>query len=284
MDPPHQSYGAIQEGRATTGHVHADDEENARLLPTSNSQSSHMRFRDHMKEGIDTDGGEFILILGYIITGLIDGSAVFIWGAFASMQTGNTIYLGLGLAEPSSANRWIKSLLSISCFCLGATVFAWFHRFFGAKKRWVMFSSYLFQTLLIVAAAIIVSLDRTTTEDKEKVRWPVMVPLAFMAVGSSGQCVSSRALDKNSLTSVVLTSIYCDLFSDPRLLSFSGSSNPSRNQRLAAPICVLLGALVGGFWARSEIGLQGALWTAAGLKFCVVLAWAEWKIAPEVED
>ncbi|KAE9964489.1 hypothetical protein EG328_010421 [Venturia inaequalis] len=281
MTPTHQSYGSVEEGRATNGHAR-HSEENAPLLSKSTSKSSYSRLHDHMNQEIDTNGGEFILLFGYIITGLIDGSSVFIWGAFASMQTGNTIYLGLGLANPSSGNRWIKSILSITCFCLGATVFAWYHRFFTPKKRWVMFSSYLFQMLLTVAAATIVTLDRTTEEDKEGLRWAVLVPLALMAVSGSGQCVSSRALDKNSLTSVVLTSIYCDLFSDPRLLSFSG--NPSRNQRVAAPICVFLGALAGGFWAHSEIGLPGALWTAAGLKFCTVVAWTGWRIAPENHD
>lgn len=281
MAPAQQRYGSIEEGRATNGHTRADNEESP-LLSKSNPTTPLSKFRSHMNQEIDTDRGEFVLLLGYIITGLIDGSAVFIWGAFASMQTGNTIYLGLGLADPSSGNRWVKSLLSISCFCLGATVFAWYHRFFGAKKRWVMISSYLLQTLLIVAAAVIVTLDGTTEEDKEKLRWAVMVPLALMAFGSVGQCISSRVLDKNSLTSVVLTSIYCDLFSDPRLLSFSG--NPSRGQRMAAPIGVLLGALAGGFWAHSDIGLPGALWTAAGFKFCIVVAWMKWKVAPENQD
>lgn len=277
MARTNQGYGAIEEGRATNGHPRADAE-NAPLLPKSTSKSVSSRFRNHMNTDIDTNRGEYVLLLGYIITGLVDGSAVFIWGAFASMQTGNTIYLGLGLTDPSSGTRWIMSLLSMACFCIGATVFAWYHRFFTPKKRWVMFSSYLVQMLLIIAAATIVTLDKTTEADKGKLRWQVMLPLALMAIGSSGQCVSSRALDKNSLTSVVLTSIYCDLFSDPRLLSLSG--NPSRNQRVAAPVCVLVGALIGGFWAHGSTGLSGALWTAAGLKLCIVIAWAVWKTAP----
>jgi uncharacterized membrane protein YoaK (UPF0700 family) len=278
MVPTNQGYGTVEEGRATNGHVDADDE-SAPLLSKSASKSSVHRFRDYMKQDIDTGHGDLVLLLGYIITGLVDGSAVFIWGAFASMQTGNTVYLGLGLADPSSGNRWIKSLLSISCFCLGAAAFAWYHRFFTPKTRWVMFSSYLFQTLLIISAATIVTLDKTTEADKEKLRWDVMLPLAMVAIGSSGQAVSSRALERNSLTSVVLTSIYCDLFSDPRLLSWSG--NPTRNQRVAAPICVLIGAVAGGFWAHSSWGLPGALWTAAALKMCIVFAWTVWKAAPE---
>jgi len=281
MVPSNQNYGTAEEGRAANGNIPTDDE-NAPLLSKQTSQNSFRQFQSHMNENLDTDHGDLVLLLCYIITGLVDSSAVFIWGAFASMQTGNTIYLGLGLADPSSGNRWIKSLLSISCFCFGAAVFGWYHRFFTPRKRWVMFSSYLFQTLLIVGAALIVTLDQTSEADKEKLRWEVMLPLAMVAFGSSGQAVSSRALEKNSLTSVVLTSIYCDLFSDPRLLSLSG--NPTRNQRLAAPICVLVGAVAGGFWAHSEYGLPGALWTAAALKMCVVFVWIVWKEDKEQHD
>jgi uncharacterized membrane protein YoaK (UPF0700 family) len=274
MVPANQGYGTVEEGRATNGHVYADDE-SAPLLWKSTSRNSFEGFQRHMNQDIDTDHGDLILLLCYIITGLVDSSAVFIWGAFASMQTGNTIYLGLGLADPSSGNRWIKSAVSISCFCFGAAFFAWYHRFFTPRKRWVLFTSYLFQTLLIIAAAVIVTLDKTTSADKEKLRWEVLLPLAMVAIGSSGQAVSSRALEKNSLTSVVLTSIYCDLFSDPGLLSLLG--NPTRNQRATAPICVLIGAVGGGFWAHSSFGLPGALWTAAVIKLFIVLAWMVWK-------
>jgi len=228
-----------------------------------------------MIQSLSPKHGDIILLMCYIITGLVDSSAVFIWGAFVSMQTGNSIYLGLGLADPTSSTRWIKSLISIASFCLGSTAFAWFHRFAGAKKRWVLFCSYLFQTALIIAAAIVVTLDKTDKSGGNDLRWEVLVPLALVAFGSSGQAVSSRALEYNSLTSVVLTSIYCDLFSDPKLLSLEG--NTTRNQRLAAPIALLVGAVGGGVWSRSEIGLAGALWTAAGLKTVIVAIWLGWK-------
>lgn len=278
MVPQSQSYGTAGESRATNGHIYASSE-SAPLLSKHPSQPPFRRFLAHMNQDVDTSHGDLILLFCYIITGLVDSSAVFIWGAFASMQTGNTIYLGLGLADPSSGNRWIKSLLSISCFCFGAACFGWYHRFFTPRKRWVLSSSYLVQTLLITTAATIVTLDKTSPADKEKLRWEVLLPLALVAFGSSGQAIGSRALEHNSLTSVVLTSIYCDLFSDPRLLSLSG--NPTRNQRVAAPLCVLIGAIAGGYWANSSWGLAGALWTAATMKLLIVLTWAVWKGAPE---
>jgi hypothetical protein len=37
-----------------------------------------------------------------------------------------------------------------------------------------------------------------------------------------------------------------------------------------------LGAVVGGVWAHSGVGLAGALWTAVALKTLVVGAWMLW--------
>jgi len=271
-----RTYGTVEDGPGThsTNHSHNEDERTS-LLSKPHARDTISRFRSHMTQNVSSKRGDLLLLLCYIITGLVDSSAVFIWGAFVSMQTGNSIYLGLGLADPTSSTRWIKSLISIASFCLGAAVFAWFHRFFGPKRRWVLFCSYLFQTSLIIIAAIVVMFDKTDKLGGNDVRWEVLFPLALVAFGSSGQAVSSRALEYNSLTSVVLTSIYCDLFSDPKLLSLSG--NTTRNQRMAAPVALLLGAVGGGFWSRSEIGLAGALWTAAALKGIIVLVWLGWK-------
>lgn len=96
-----------------------------------------------------------------------------------------------------------------------------------------------------------------------------------MAFQSCGQAVTSRALKFNALTSVVLTSIYCDLFSDAELF-VAPSKNVERNRRVAAPVLLLVGAVAGGVLAKSEIGTAGVLWIAAGLKVVVVVAWGLW--------
>jgi len=53
-------------------------------------------------------------------------------------------------------------------------------------------------------------------------------------------------------------------------------ANPERNRRAAAPVLLLIGAMLGGFWAHSSVGLAGALWTAVALKTLVVVAWMLW--------
>ncbi|KAF2119118.1 hypothetical protein BDV96DRAFT_569061 [Lophiotrema nucula] len=190
-------------------------------------------------------------------------------------MSGNTVYLGLGLVAPREGVRWIKAATSIGFFCLGSWFFAHFHRFLSPRRRWVLVASFGLQLLLIVFAAVIVT---WFYDPSNQLSWTIIVPIASVAFQSSGQAVTSRALQYPGLTSVVLTSIYCDLFSDPKLFSFS---NVERNRRTAAPVSLLIGAMAGGVWAHSSIGLAGALWTAVFLKALVVVAWMFWKADPE---
>lgn len=194
-----------------------------------------------------------------------------------TQDLGNTVYLGLGLIAPSEGIRWVKAGTSIASFCLGSFFFSRYHRYFTPRKRWVLISSYLFQLSLIVLAALIVTFGHAPSEG---LHWQVLVPLAAVAFQSSGQAVSSRALQYAGLTSVVLTSNYCDLFSDPKMFSVS---NVERNRRVAAPVLLLIGACFGGVWAHSSVGLAGALWTAVALKGMAVLAWVFWKAEVVVE-
>lgn len=188
------------------------------------------------------------------------------------------MYFGLGVIAPREGIRWIKAGTSIASFCCGSFVFARFHRYFSPRKRWVLIASYTFQLLFIVVAAVIVTLDRGQSGG---IAWQVLVPIAVVAFQSSGQAVTSRALQYAGLTSVVLTSNYCDLFSDAKLFSLS---NVERNRRIAAPALLLLGACLGGVWAHTGIGLAGALWTAVALKALAVVAWVFWKAEAEEED
>lgn len=188
------------------------------------------------------------------------------------------MYLGLGLVAPSEGIRWIKALTSISFFCLGSFFFSRYHRFLSPRARWVLVSSYLLQLILIIAAALIVTFGGDTSN---QLHWQVIVPVAAVAFQASGQAITSRVLQYGGLTSVVLTSNYCDLFSDPKLFA---ASNVERNRRIAAPVLLLLGAVFGGLFAHSPVGMAGALWAAVVLKAVVVLAWLFWKADPEASD
>jgi len=132
----------------------------------------------------------------------------------------------------------------------------------------------MLQLVLIIGAALMVTLGPATSKETPFNLF-IGAPIALIAFQAAGQAVTSRVLQYNGLTSVVLTSIYCDLFSDPSLLA-GLQANPERNRRAAAPVLLLIGAVLGGLWAHSSVGLAGALWMAVALKTLVVCAWMLW--------
>ncbi|KAG6283555.1 hypothetical protein E4U09_000215 [Claviceps aff. purpurea] len=129
-----------------------------------------------------------------------------------------------------------------------------------------------------MAAAVIVTVRPTLEGDTAPVDWTVLLPLALIAFQSCGQAVTSRALKYNALTSVVLTSVYCDLFSDQDLFKWD---NAERNRRASAPVLLLGGAVIGGLLAHSPVGIQGALWAAGVIKFLMVIVWVFWPAEEE---
>lgn len=247
--------------------------ENGDRSPRSRSPRSHRSLSTYLKQPLDPRHGDLLLLFCYIITGLLDSSAVFIWGSFVSMQTGNTVYFGLGLVGTDD-DRWIKSGVSIAGFCLGSLCFAAFHRIFAPRQRWVLIASFTIQLLCIVVAALIVTIFHSSRN--QPLSWLVLVPIVLVAFQSSGQAVTSRVLKYNALTSVVLTSVYCDLFSHPDLLSPKLMRNTEQMRRIGAVVFLLIGVVIGGFWAHSDVGMMGALWTAAFLKGLIIIAWIFW--------
>ncbi|KAH7368807.1 hypothetical protein B0T11DRAFT_316874 [Plectosphaerella cucumerina] len=239
--------------------------------PTRNGLAT---LRRQLSADVSRDWADLVLLACYMITGLLDSASISSWGSFVSMQTGNTVYIGLGIAAPRESTRWIKSLVSLASFCLGAFAFSRFHRYFSPRRRWVLVASFTFQFALCVAAACLLTFAPAHQgAGGNDLSWNVLVPIALIAFQSCGQAVTSRALKYNALTSVVLTSIYTDLFGDADL--FKGR-NAERNRRVVAPLMLVVGAVGGGLFAHSKVGIAGALWLASILKLFMVAAWAFW--------
>ncbi|KAI1386903.1 uncharacterized protein F4822DRAFT_329094 [Hypoxylon trugodes] len=271
-------YGALPNNSRSN----ARGDEEQPLLGGSNTTSKSAIWQKRLTTDVRRDWADLILLACYIITGLLDSASISTWGSFVSMQTGNTVYFGLGIAAPHESTRWIKSGTSLGCFCIGSIFFSALHRIPAPspKRRWVLCTSFALQTLFVAAAAAILTFGPQTSAElrKESIDWPVLVPIALVAFQSCGQAVASRALKYNALTSVVLTSIYCDLFSDAELLA---PRNPERNRRVGAPVLLLIGAVLGGVLARSTVGAAGVLWIAAAMKLLVVFAWLSWPAEKE---
>lgn len=201
-------------------------------------------------------------------------------------RTGNTIFAGLGVSElPSNVPRhtWVKSLVAILSFCLGAFFFARYHRALGPLKRWVIMSSFLIQTLFMILTAALISggvvskaEQATTLDGNASFPWHELCPIALLAFQSAGQIVASRVLKYNSMPTVVLTSLFCDLMSDPDLFTAGLLQDPERNRRAAGAVMLFVGATISGPLMKSSVGYAGALWIATGVKGSMVLAWLLW--------
>ena len=88
------NYGTVANGTTTqNGSADAADRERAPLLGDGNGKpedgtSLSTRFRKHMTADVSTSWADIALLGSYVITGLLDSCAVYIWGSFLSMQTG----------------------------------------------------------------------------------------------------------------------------------------------------------------------------------------------------
>lgn len=194
---------------------------------------------------------------------------------------GNTIFLGLGGSTPFDTSKpygWVKSFLSIICFCLGCFFFSRCSRLLTPRRRSTLTASFLLQSLLILATAAIIqagvvdgSLD-TITDD---ITWNQLLPIALLSFQSAGQIVGSRALELAEIPTVVLTSMLHDISTDPALFG-PLSKNIKRNRRVLAFVGILAGAVAGGFVAEKTRRIQIPLWIAGGIKLCVTIAWMVW--------
>lgn len=108
-----------------------------------------------------------------------------------------------------------------------------------------------------------------------------LAPLALMAFQFGGQIVTSRVLGFNEVPTNVLTSLYCDLLSDPLLWAPLGG-NVKRNRRVVAVLLMLVGAIIGAWLQRSGAGMPAALWIAGAVKMVIAGAWLGWKAKPVV--
>ncbi|KAF3769324.1 hypothetical protein M406DRAFT_337558 [Cryphonectria parasitica EP155] len=249
------------------------------------------RRRHKIFDDIDPAHSDAPIIACCFVSGLCDSVAFNASNVFVSMQTGNTIFLALGTAHlPYGASTlWLKALVSIAafwagCFCFGQT------RRIGNKRKSTLALSFLVQSLLILISAAVAqagsvpafaigSLGSDASEillKSYETNAMSLIPLSLMAFQFGGQIVTSRVLGFNEVPTNVLTSLYCDLLSDPLLFAPAGA-NVKRNRRLTAIVLMIAGAILGAWLQRSRAGMPAALWIAGAVKMVIAVAWAAWK-------
>lgn len=105
--------------------------------------------------------------------------------------------------------------------------------------------------------------------------WKDEIPISLLSFQAAGQIVGSRALGVSEIPSVVLTSMLCDIASDPNITA-PLTGNVKRNRRALAFLCILVGAIVGGYIGEATGRMQFDLWIAGGIKVLITTAWFFW--------
>lgn len=174
------------------------------------------------------------------LTGLVDATSFLGLGqVFVANMTGNVVLLAFALAGAPGLSADL-SALALAGFLAGAAIAgrigtaAALHR--GPRPRWLTVAL-ASQTTLIIAALVAASLTDEASTDR---RYAIIVPLA-VAMGL--QHATARQVAVPEVPTNVLTTTLTGVIVDSRLAGGPGFHAP---RRLAAPVAMFTGALVGG--------------------------------------
>jgi len=218
------------------------------------------------------------------MTGWIDAvsfSAIFVWCAF---QTGNSVQLALALArlfQGSPGHRDSsfhlpdkQALTSLITFLFGAFIGRIGDRV-GAKTRAWLFLGTLLQALFTMAAAISLwkSGQGSVASSRYVPAWSsagTYACLGLMSASMGLQGIMGKRVNTQFATTIVLTTVWCELMADPKL--FAARRVASRDRRMIA----VTSLFVGGFCSRAilqAIGSPASLGIGTGLRVLVAFSW-----------
>lgn len=249
------------------------------------------RFTRTFTTNIDAKLVEAQVLACVPLSGMCDACAFTAANCFTAMVTGNTLFVALGASylPKSDPYLWLRSLTALGAFWLGCFLFARL-RFFGAKRKGVLFFSMFMQSILLFICAAISQAGKVPGFDARSLgpAWyddeihkariqnqRVLIPLALMGFQAGGQIVTSRVLQINEVPINVLTSLYCDFFSDPGLFALN-LTNQKRTRRFIAILGYFGGVIGAGWLMRSKGGVPSVLWLAAGIKMVLAIIWLLW--------
>ena len=265
----------------------------ASTLSSPSSSKPHQKpstlpqqLRAYFSQTVSTQHASIPLLICCLISGLIDSVAYNAWSTFISMQTGNTVFLGLGASDQplSKPYGWAKSLVSITCFFVSCVCFSRAMRTRGrGTTRGALLASFTVQAVLMLIAAGLVQgkVVPVPIDWKGDPDFIELLPIGLLAFQGGGQLVASRLLGFSEIPTVVLTSVYCDLGMDEKMLA---KKNDKRNHRAGSIVLILLGAIAGGWINRSKAGMATAMWVAGALKLGIAVAWVFWRGEEREED
>ncbi|KAG6864138.1 hypothetical protein C0991_012187 [Blastosporella zonata] len=168
-----------------------------------------------------------------------------------------------------------QALCSLISFNLGASVGRLGDRVGPLKRTWLIAGTVL-QALLTMAAALTIwkSGELGITDRRADPSWNNIlsfVALAFMSASLGVQGVVGKRLNTQFGTTIVLTTVWVELVSDPRLFKFR-QKVASRDHKLLAALALFVGAFSGRA-LLAQIGSAGALGVGVGFRMLIAISW-----------
>lgn len=214
-------------------------------LPTPAVQGAQRKLRqgwDYLLDDIREDIVlESQLLLLSFATGIQDAATWPDYGCFASNQTGNTLFLAIGVAGlAGNAYSFGNISMSLGSFLAGSLVMGQIGNQIGVRKRFWLLSTSIIQTVMVfVAAAISHSYQDAPA---------ALLVLFLLAFSSGAQVAMSRSLKITEITTAMATAAYVDVVVDPAILQ---RHNRLRNRRVLFLAMLTAGCLGGAFVERA---------------------------------
>ncbi|KAK3954888.1 hypothetical protein QBC32DRAFT_382322 [Pseudoneurospora amorphoporcata] len=231
-----------------------------------------------------THFAEMQLVLLTFCIGLQDAVSFPDFHAFASNQTGNTVFLMLAIALPQfNPSMFITANIgcSLGFFLASAWLTGQLGHIIGPRRRlWVLATNTIQTCLVFTAAALQFQSHHTNTPGKDLFEsgslegWDAvtgtrtLLCIALLASAAGSQVVLSRSLNMTEITTAMATAAWLDLVIDRNLFG-AVRKNKGRNRRVAFLAALAVGSLCGAYIYR-EVGSAVAVTISGGGKAVVL--------------
>jgi len=218
------------------------------------------------------------------MTGFIDSvsfTAIFVWCGF---QTGNFIQLSLALARlfsgpPGHRDTTFhradqQALTSLISFNMGAFVGRIGNKIGPMTRLWLTLGT-LVQAIFTMVASIAIwkSGQGSVADNRGDPAWTNLlsfVCVAFMSASLGLQGIMGKRLNTQFTTTIVLTTVWCELMADPKL--FYPHPVVSRDHKLIAATTLFAGGFIGRALV-DQIGAAGTLGIGTAIRVVIALGW-----------
>jgi uncharacterized membrane protein YoaK (UPF0700 family) len=211
-----------------------------------------------------------ILLVLTFVTGILDAVSFLALGqVFAAMQTGNVIFLGLGLSGADGAPV-IAPLVALVSFVLGGAVAAALARSRAMQAADAAGPAMALEVSLLAGAAVVAAASDVSPGDASAY---AAIALLSLAMGLRNTIV--RGFGGANLATTVLN-LTMTALTNPAPLSIASGADLS--QRAAAFVAILAGAASGALLLQGSLTL--AIATATAITLAAGLAHRRLQAAP----